>query len=503
MAIIKNKAEKIFQSVLADARKINPKINEKKINKAWDFAKIAHAGQKRLSGEDFSNHPLKVARILVSWRVVDTGTLCAALLHDTVEDGGATKDEVVKNFGRDVAHLVDGVTKITNIRLKGSKEKQYVENLRKMLIAMAKDLRVVLIKLADRLHNMRTIHYLSLDSQIENARETLEIYAPLAERLGIGEVKGELEDLSFPIVNKKECEKVVRESRDFYSRAEDHLEEMKKDILKKIRKQKINVEIHARKKHYYSLWKKLERKSVNWDFAKINDIVALRIVTKSIPDCYAALGVVHSLYKPVPHIGLSDFIAQPKPNGYRSIHTKVFGPGKRVVEIQIRTQEMHEQAEYGVAAHWNYAGAKYDSGMFKKIDRGVMVSKKLAWVKQLVDWQNEITDSQEYLKAVKFDALSHRIFVFTPEGDVHDLPVDATPVDFAYAVHSDLGKYIKSAKVDGKMVSLKYKLSSGQVVEIAKNKDPKKPNRDWLGFVKTTDAKRQITKELREGGKKE
>jgi len=494
---MKKKYEKIMKDVFVAVKKINPQADDKIIKKAWEFAKTAHHGQKRLSGLDFATHPLKVARILASWKIVDTASIAAALLHDTVEDGGATKDDIVKEFGKEIAFLVDGVTKITEIRLKGSREGQYVENLRKMLIAMAKDIRVVLIKLADRLHNMRTISYLSKDKQKQNARETLEIYAPLAERFGIGEVKGELEDLSFPIVYKKQAKKVELESQEYYKKAGSHLYQMTEKLAAKLRQEEIKVEIHARKKHLYSLWKKLERKGVDWDFNKINDIVALRIVPDSIPQCYSALGVVHGLYKPVPHIGVSDFIAQPKPNGYRSIHTKVFGPGDRIVEVQIRTREMHEQAEYGIAAHWTYSEEKSKGTSEKKLGKGVTQKTKLSWVKQLVDWQKEITDSREYLDAVKFDALKHRIFVFTPGGDVHDLPAEATPIDFAYSVHSDLGKYIKGARVDGKQVSLHHKLTSGVVVEIVKHKEPRLPSRDWLKYIVTTDAKREIIKQLR------
>jgi len=476
----------------------NPNIDKEKIISAWKFAKMAHTGQKRLTGEAYVLHPLAVAKLLCDWRL-DTTTIIAALLHDSIEEGGATRKDIVEKFGEEVAHLVDGVTKVTELRLKGSKEREFVENLRKMLLVMAKDLRVVFVKLADRLHNMRTLDALPKKKQRENARETLEIYAPLAERFGIGELKGQLEDLAFPYVYPEEYKKVLKSSKIYYKKAGEHIEKMRRNILKKLAKENIKAEIHAREKHLYSLWSKLERPGVDWDYAKIFDIVALRILVEDVPQCYTALGVVHSAYKPIPKVGLSDFIAQPKPNGYQSIHTKVFGLGDRIVEIQIRTFKMHSQAEFGVAAHWAYSEEKEKGIKDSLLEmRGVKTNEdKVKWVRQLVEWQKEITDTEEFIKAVKFDALTHRNFVFSPKGDVFDLPSNATPVDFAYAVHTDLGNYIKSAKVDGKIVPLNYKLKSGDIVEIIKTKNKKKLSQDWLDFVVTTAARRKITQVLR------
>src|SRR4030042_4618968 len=469
-----------------------------KLKSVWNFAKLAHTGQKRLSGEAYVLHGLATAKILASWKL-DATTISAGLLHDAVEDGAANILDLQEKFGNDIAFLVDGVTKISNIRLRGSKEAQFVENLRKMFLAMAKDLRVVLVKLADRLQNKQTLQALPKVKQIRIACETLEIYAPLAERLGIGEAKSQLDDLAFYYVYPEEYKKVKRESLIHFKKAEEHLRIVKTTILRSLAKEKISAKIHGRKKHLFSLWRKLERPEIGWDFTKVHDIVALRVLVETTPQCYTCLGIVHKHYKPVPHLGISDFIAQPKPHGYRSIHTKEFGPGGRIIEVQIRTHKMHGQAEHGIAAHWAYSEAKA-KGNNKAVrdDASVFApSEKLSWVRQLADWQREIKDSKEFLETVKFDALSERIFVFSPKGDVFDLPVDATPVDFAYAVHTELGKYIKGAKVDGKIVPLNYKLGSGQVVEIIKSKNPKSPNTNWLDFVVTNLARRKITQYLR------
>ena len=487
-----------FRELVKRLEENNPKSKLVKVNKAWEFTKQAHIGQKRLSGEDFIIHPLEVARILTEWKL-DIDSVIAGLLHDTTEDGGATKDDLEKEFGEQISLLVEGVSKVSYLKLRGSKEEEFVENLRKMFLAMAKDLRVVLIKLADRLHNMRTLSYLPDFKQKRISQETLEIYAPLADRLGMGEVKAELEDLAFPYVYRQEYEKVLSESKVHYKRIEEVIDRMKKNILKELAEEGIKAKIQARKKHLYSLWKKLQRSDIEWDFNKIHDIIAIRVIVGSVSECYSSLGIIHKLYKPVPYIGISDFIAQPKPNGYQSIHTKVFGPGTKIVEIQIRTFLMHEQAEFGIAAHWAYAEAKTRGLKEKMLEEGMprVAKDKLSWVKQLVDWQSEIKDTKEFYEAVKFDALKERNFVFSPEGDVYDLPEGATPIDFAYAVHTDLANYIKSAKANGKIVPLDYKLKSGDIVEIIKTKNSKIPSRGWLDFVVTTTAKREIGKHLR------
>jgi guanosine-3',5'-bis(diphosphate) 3'-pyrophosphohydrolase len=490
-----------FMELVKKLEETNPKSNLAKVEAAWEFAKLAHHGQKRLSGEDFVSHPLEVAKILTDWKL-DINSVTAGILHDTCEDGGATKDDLEKQFGRQVSLLVEGVSKVSYLKLRGSKEEEFVENLRKMFLAMAADLRVILIKLADRLHNMRTLSYLPEIKQKRISQETLEIYAPLADRLGMGEIKAELEDLAFPYVYRKEYEKVLSESKIHYKKIEEIIDRMKKSTLKALAEEGIKAKIQARKKHLYSLWKKLERPEIGWDFDKIHDIIAIRVIVNTVSECYSSLGIIHKVYKPVPYIGISDFIAQAKPNGYQSIHTKVFGPNSKIVEIQLRTFVMHEQAEFGIAAHWAYAEAKTKGIKEKILEEGLqgIAKDKLTWVRQLVEWQNEIKDTKEFYEAVKFDALKERNFVFSPNGDVYDLPKGATPIDFAYAVHTDLANYIKSAKVNGKIVPLDYKLKSGDIVEIIKTKNSKVPSRDWLDFVVTATARREVGKHLRKSG---
>ena len=466
-------------------------------NQALEFAKLAHYSQKRLSGEPYINHPLAVAKTLQSWHL-DEVTVVAGLLHDTVEEGGATRQDIVKGFGEEVAQLVDGVTKITNIRLQGSQEEEFVENLRKMILVMAKDLRVVFIKFADRLHNLQTMKYIDRQSQIDNAKETLEVYAPLAERLGIGEIKGQLEDLSFPFLYPTHYSKLEKDSRNFYRSAEKYISDFKSELLKLLLAKHVAAKIDVRRKHLYSLWRKLQRPEIDGDLSKIYDLFAARVLVSTEEDCYLALGAIHSAWHPVPYLGISDFIANPKPNGYRSIHTKIFGPKGKIVEIQIRTHLMHEEAEMGLAAHWQYSAAKASGASDSHLEKGqVKVGSKLNWVKQLVSWQKEMTDSKEYLDALKFDALQHRNLVFSPIGDVYDLPRGATPIDYAYAVHTKLGHQAAGAKVNGKMVPLNHKLINGDVVEIIIDRKRQKPSHEWLDFVITTTARHEILKALK------
>lgn len=489
---MEEKLDKQFQALVSSIRTYNPNPNQELIEEAWHFAKEAHKKQVRLSGEPVLTHLLAVAEILASWKL-DSISIAAGLLHDTIEDAGVDRKELSSRFGEDVAELVDGVTKIGQLKLRGSAQQEFVENLRKMLLTMSQDLRVVFLKLADRYHNMQTLTFLPAEKQERIARETLEVFAPLAERLGIGWIKGELEDLSFAYVYPKEYEQVKKFAAPHFRKAEEQIEDMRRKLLAELAKEGIEVEIHGRKKHLYSLWRKLSRPEVGGDINKVYDLVALRIIAATVAQCYTALGVVHKLYKPVPHIGVSDFIAQPKPNGYRSIHTKVFGPGGRIVEVQIRNELMHGEAENGLAAHWYMSLLKSGKVNDKQVEKGFFApQEKLRWVRQLVEWQKAETGSEDFLQAVKFDALSHRNFVFTPKGDVLDLPAGATPVDFAYAVHTQLGDQTTGAKVDGKMVPLDYKLKSGEVVEILASRNPKKPPRHWLDFVVTTAARRKI-----------
>ena len=472
-------------------------LDKNLITRAWEFADLAHTGQKRLSGEDYIIHPTRVAHSLISWNL-DTTSVAAGLLHDSVEDGGATREDLVKNFGPDIARIVEGVTKVTGIHLTGSTSEQFVENMRKMILVMARDLRVVLVKLADRLHNMQTLQYLPPENRKENARETLEIYAPLAERLGIGEVKGILEDLSFPYVYPQEYEILKTQTSKLFSEGEKYIQNFRRELFKLLKSAIPEVIINTRHKHLYSLFKKLQRPEIDGDLTKVHDLVAARIITETVDECYKALGLIHGRYHPVPYLGISDFIANPKPNGYRSLHTKVFGPGGRIVEIQIRTRQMHFEAEMGIAAHWQYSQVKTRGLSDEKIDQNSFAPKdKLSWVKQLVSWQQDISDNEEYLRTLKFDALQHRNLVFSPLGDVYDLPLGATPVDYAYAVHTRLGDQAVGAKVNGKMVSLNYELKNGDVVEILVDRKRTGPNADWLEFTVTATARRQIHKSLK------
>lgn len=486
-----------YQKLIELIKSYNYRADFKLIDLAYQVAKKAHEGQKRLSGEEYLCHPLAVSQFLASWKL-DSYSICAGLLHDTVEDGGQTLEGLEKKFGREIADLVNGVTKIGEIKFQNSAENEFVENLRKMLVVMAKDLRVVLIKLADRYHNMKTLSFLPLEKQKRISRETLEVYAPLAERLGIGEIKGQLEDLAFPYCYPDDYAWLVSYSIPYYHATEKLIGEAANIVRKELEKENIKGEVHGRVKHLYSLWRKLLRPEINKDITKVYDIVALRILVFDIRDCYAALGIVHKLWRPVPSEGVSDFIAVPKPNGYRSIHTRIFGPEGKIIEVQIRTFQMHDEAENGIAAHWYYSQGKNKIVSQKTIDQGFFApTEKLNWVKQMVSWQQEIVDSKEYMDALKFDALSHRIFVFSPKGDVYDLPSGATPVDFAYAVHTHLGDKATGALVNGKMVSMATKLVSGQIVEILVSDKKKSPSREWMDFVVTSQAKKEIMKHFR------
>ena len=491
------KLDEEFKELKEIIRLYNKNADLALIDRSWEFAKLAHHDQERASGDPYVEHCLRTAEKLAEWKL-DTISIVVGLLHDTVERGSAKKEDVLNEFGKEVWSLVDGVSLVSKLGLKGNEEQIFVENLRKMFFAIARDIRVVLVKLAERYHNMQTISFLPEEKQRKIASETLEIYAPLAERLSMAQVKSELEDLSFPCVEPVEYRNLFIKSASLYKDADIVIEEVKKVILRKLYDHKIKSEIQSRKKTLYSLWKKLQRPDISGDIGKIYDIVALRILVNSVAECYTALGVVHESYKPVDFLSFSDFIAKPKPNGYRSIHTKIFGPRKKILEVQIRTFEMHEECEFGIAAHWHMSLLKSEGRLTsEQIEKGLhAVSDKLRWVKELVKWQNEIVDTKEFLRAVKFDALSERIFVFSPKGDVYDLPINATPVDFAYAIHTDLGNYILSVKVNGKIVPLDYRLDNGDVVEIQKTKKPRGPSRDWLEFVVSTLARREIRKFL-------
>lgn len=488
-----------LKDIVATAKQNRIKVDQKRLKKAFDFANYAHEGATRYSGEPYITHPLNVANILASWGQ-DQTVLEAALLHDVVEDTHVTLEEIEDNFGEDVAFLVNAVTKVGKVQLRHSTDTAFVENLRKMFIAMAKDVRAVLVRLADRLHNMSTLDAIPLMKQERIARETLEVYAPLAERLGMGKIKGELEDLAFPYVYPDDAKWLESVAKPHFKTASINTDKNIARLQKALSEMGIKAEVHGRPKHRYSLYKKIIRPEIDRDINKITDLIALRVITTKKVDCYSALGVIHDIWKPVPHLGISDFIAQPKPNGYQSIHTKVFDAAGRVIEVQIRTKQMHEQAEYGPAAHFAYSEAKTKGASDDKLEEGTAfkINKKMDWVTQLARWQHEVEDSEEFVTDLKLDALNQRIYVFSPLGDVYDLPQGATPIDFAYSVHTGLLDYIQLAKVNSKVVPLNYALRSGDVVEIQKSKQKRPPSPNWLDFVKTSRARAKVKALLNE-----
>jgi guanosine-3',5'-bis(diphosphate) 3'-pyrophosphohydrolase len=489
-----------LQDILGALRSKPSEARVAVITKAYEFSVKTHAGQKRRSGEDYVQHPIAVAKILAE---IGMGgkTIAAGLLHDIPEDTKVTLEDLQKEFGKEIAAMVDGVTKLGKIKLRGSHEEYFLENLRKMLLAMAADIRVVIIKLADRLHNMRTLQYNPPEKQQRIARETMEIFAPIANRLGIGEIKAQLQDLSFKYLDSENYNLVEELETKSYHEREKYVDKAISELKDELKKDGIMVvEMHGRAKSLYSLFQKLQKHDM--DINQIYDLAAIRIIVPEIADCYETLGIVHKKYRPM--IGrIKDYISLPKPNGYQSIHTTVFGPDGKIIEVQIRTEKMHNEAEFGIAAHWIYTENKKkrnwkDYLLGRKKPRP---EKELDWVKQLREWQNEIgRDDEEFIQSLKIDFFKNHIFAFTPKGDIIDLPEDATPIDFAYAIHSAVGSHAVGAKVDGKMVALDYHIKNGQVVEIITSKDRKSPNHDWLKFAKTSVAKSHIRRELRKEG---
>lgn len=459
--------------------------------KAYEFAKLAMAGRHRYSGETFEEHGLKTAKILERFKVNDPVTLSAAILHHVVADGAADIGDVEKEFGTEVSGMLKTLETLRVLKLGNVSNREFVESLRRMFLVLAKDMRVVLIKLADLLDNLSTLEFVPVEKQQRVAAETIEIFAPLAERLGIGEMKGEMQDLVFPYLYPKEFVRVTKLLKKSTTELEKDLAKVRITLRKELDKENINYQISSRAKHLYSLYTKLRRPEIDFDISKVNDLIAFRIIVDTLEDCYRVLGIVHKIWRPIPD-EFADFIANPKQNGYQSIHTKVLGPGAKPFEIQIRTLKMHEGAEYGVAAHWNYAEAKSKGVSGDKLTEGVKMTNKLDWVQRLAKWQEEVVDNEEFLKSIKTDFFGERIYVFTPKGDVKDLPVGATPIDFAYSVHSGLGDLATGARVNGKMVSLDTKLSNSDVCEVIVAKNSKKPNRDWLNFVVTGMARKRI-----------
>ena len=475
----------------------------KQIRKAYFFTKNAHQGQKRFSGAPYFTHPAWIAEEVAQMHYSGE-MIIASLLHDTIEDTPTTPKEISNLFGKDVAEMVDGVTKLSRVRLKKTwfglgpiqTEKmpeltRQTETLKKMFLAMGKDIRVVIIKIIDRLHNMFTIGHLPPEKQLRFAQETLDIFAPLAYRLGMGEIKGQLEDLAFPILHPVEA-KGIEEKIKIQRRKKRRIIQRAIRVLHRLlHKHSIKpISIHGRIKHTYSLYRKLKR--YDGDISKIYDLVAIRIIVPDIDICYQTLGLVHKRWRPLPG-RIKDYIALPKPNGYSSLHTTVFGPSGEILEIQIRTPHIHDHAEYGVAAHWRYQeeswGKKLKS-IFPQTEQGAK------WLKDLIAIQKSINDPKELAQALKLDFFSDRIFVFTPDGDVMDLPINASPIDFAYSVHTELGNHYQGARVNNKIVAANFKLKNGDICEIIKSKRSK-PNRDWLEFTKTSAAKNKIKRGLK------
>lgn len=457
------------------AKKQNPAINEKKIRAAYECANAAHEGQKRKNGEPYIIHPVSVAEIIVEMGL-DTDSICAGLLHDCIEDTEFDYKAIENKFGTSVAELVDGVTRLGMLRY--SKEQEQFEDLRKMFLAMAKDIRVILIKLADRLHNARTFQFLPERKQRDKALETMEIYAPIAHRLGMSRIKWELEDLSLKCLDPIGYQEIVEGLEKQSSRHEEFLGHIKEGISEKLNEARIQHTISARVKHIYSIYRKMyaQHKTIN----EIYDICAVRVIVDSVTDCYNVLGYVHDLYKPIPG-RFKDYISTPKPNGYQSLHTTVIGREGIPFEIQIRTEEMHKMAEYGVAAHW-----KYKQGMDK-----VAGEQAFAWIRQLLEAQQD-TEAEDFIKAIKVDLFADEVFVFTPKGDVVNMPAGATPIDLAYAIHSAVGNRMVGAKINGRIAPIDTQLKNGDIVEILTSKETHGPSRDWVKIVKTTEARNKI-----------
>lgn len=470
--------DKNIKEILDLVGKIKPK-EQTLLENAYSFAKRAHEGQKRLSNEPYFNHVFETAKILAQLGM-DSQTIAAGLLHDVLEDTKTKEEEIKKEFGNDILFLIKGVTKLGTLKYRG--HERHVESLRKFFVAMANDLRVVIIKFADRLHNLRTLQYVREDKRKRIAIESIEVYAPLANRLGMGKLKGELEDAAFPYAYPKEyaqIEEIIKDKKEIYQK---NLSEVKKELEKELNKNQIKVvEIDYRMKHKYSLWKKLVKREM--DIEKIYDIIALRVVVENVEDCYRVLGLVHSIWKPLPG-RIKDYIAVPKPNGYRSIHTTIFtGSAGGIAEIQIRTKEMHAEAAYGIAAHFAY---KENGSKKAEVDKS-----KFKWIEELKNLNYSPGEPKNFIEQVKTDFFNDRIFIFTPKGDVVDLPEDSTPIDFAYSIHTDIGNHIFGAKINGKMSQLFTKLKNGDIVEIVKKKDSR-PSNKWLEYVKTTIAKKHI-----------
>ncbi len=474
--------EVTIDDVLEKMKKNSRRNDLKIIKRAYDFAKEKHGDQLRKSGEPYIIHPVQVAYILAGLEL-DNATICAALLHDVAEDTDVTIQDISKEFSPEIAEMVDGVTKLGNLKYTSAEEQQ-VENYRKMFLAMGKDIRVILIKLADRLHNMRTLKFLKRDRQIAIAKETADLYAPLANRLGMYSLKWELEDLSFKYLCPDEYREIVEGIDKKREERLQFINQIVEQISQELKKQKIKAEITGRAKHLYSIYRKMKRDNKNLD--QIYDLFALRILVDNVKDCYAALGVVHELYNPMPG-RFKDYISVPKPNMYQSLHTTLIGPKGTPFEVQIRTWEMHRIAEFGIAAHWAYKEANKD----KKTSVTVK-EDKLAWLRETLEWQKDMQDPQEFLNTLKTELFVDEVYVFTPKGQIKVLPRGATPIDFAYSIHAEIGHHMTGCKINSKMMPIITTLKNGDIVEIVTSDQSKGPSRDWLKFVKSTTAKNKI-----------
>jgi GTP pyrophosphokinase len=475
-------------NIINQIESYNPNADLGVVVKAYNYAEMAHSSaQTRFSGERYFVHPYNVALILADLHV-DVQTIAAGLLHDVVEDTGISYNEIKKEFGEEIANMVDGVTKLSKVKYRNKEERQ-AESLRKMIVAMSKDIRVVIIKLADRLHNIRTLEYMPQEKQYQKAIETIEIYAPIANRLGMASIKWELEDLSLKYMDPEGYEDLLKKVQEKSEKRKDYISHIIDVIQEKLKESGMEADIKGRPKSLYSIYKKMYHK--NRSFEQIYDMIAVRIIVDSIKDCYGSLGIVHTLWKPVPG-RFKDYIAMPKPNMYQSLHTTVIGPAGEPFEIQIRTLEMHRTAEYGIAAHW-----KYKEG----VDESDHYEEKLNWLRQMLEWQQDTNDPQEFMEALKIDLYSDEVFVFTPKGEVVNLPTGSTPIDFAYRVHSAVGNKCVGAKVNGRIVPIDTKLKTGDQVEILTSQSSAGPSRDWLKIATSSQAKSKIRKFFKEKDK--
>ena len=483
--------DELYQMLIARVKKYHPSDDISMIEKAYKVASKAHEGQFRKSGEPYIIHPLYVAIILADLEM-DKETIVAGILHDVVEDTIMTEEQITEEFGAEVAQLVDGVTKLANIPLSsgtGSESdarlEMQAENLRKMFLAMARDIRVIIIKLADRLHNMRTLKYQKPESQQRIAKETLEVYSPIAQRLGISKIKVELDDLALKYLEPEAYYDLVEKIAVRKSEREKYIENIVQEVKKHIENAGIKAEIDGRVKHFFSIYKKMKNQNKTID--QIYDLFAVRIIVDTVKDCYAALGVIHEMYKPIPG-RFKDYIAMPKANMYQSLHTTVIGSSGQPFEVQIRTFEMHKAAEYGIAAHWKYKEASDG----KKVE--TQEEEKLTWLRQILEWQRDTSDNREFMNLLKndLDLFSDNVYCFTPSGDVKNLPAGSTPIDFAYSIHSAVGNRMVGARVNGKLVTIDYVIKNGDRVEIITSQNSKGPSRDWLKIVKSTQAKNKI-----------